>query len=58
VVVAERAEKEAVGDEAPEVGVRDVQELLHQPMWGAGGGAGHAFLADLEGHAAAEEVDR
>lgn len=58
VVVAQQAQDEAIRDDAPEVLVGVVEQLLHEAVRAGAGGAGEAAAAGVEVDAAADEVDR
>ena len=57
LAVAEDAEPQAVGDDAPEVAGAAVEEFLHQPVRIGGGGPADARRPPVEIDAAADQVD-
>ena len=57
-VVAQDAQAQAVGDEAPEAVFAAVQELLHQAVRAAARRAGHTRREPVEIHAASHEMRR
>jgi hypothetical protein len=57
-VVAQHAQAQAIGDDAPVAGIVPVEQLLHQRMRAGFGRPAHPCLALLDIHAAAHQVDR
>lgn len=57
-VVAQQSQSSAVGDDAPEVRVGSVQELLHQPVRRGSRCATHTGAAPVNGRVPADQVYR